>query len=337
MKRKHPRLLELCTLFVSAVLLLVFTYVIGRALMPEQNDFGSTWNAYQKEPDNSIDVMFFGSSRVYCDVIPAEIYRQSGSTSYVMAGPEQTASLTYYYIRQCLKTQHPKCIYMEASSAFYTQYQNFSKVNVCNMPLSWNQIQAARQCESGILFQALFPISQFHYRLFQEQTEAQRTAPSLADGIMLAGYTYLADADPDLTPSQLIPLITVDSAQYRDNLSWFRKIAELCKEEDIDLYFYLSPSIQSLAGKTRAALRKDLEALAPNNVLDYTDLSPAIGINDKTDWYDGIHYNYSGAKKFSAYLGKQIQQQLAPTRADTSLWEERMDYMDQLANPSDAS
>ena len=67
-------------------------------LIPKRYDYGATWSMYQQEEEDTVDVMFFGSSLAYCDVIPSVIYEESGVTSYVMAGPEQTMPVTYRYV-----------------------------------------------------------------------------------------------------------------------------------------------------------------------------------------------------------------------------------------------
>ena len=100
MKRKK---LSAAALTIAALIL--FSILAGDALTPLRTAYGSTWDMYEKEPQRSIDVMFFGSSVVYCDVCPAVLWRESGVTSYVMAGPEQTIPVTYRYIRQALRTQ----------------------------------------------------------------------------------------------------------------------------------------------------------------------------------------------------------------------------------------
>ena len=58
-------------------------------------------------------MLFFGSSMVYCDVVPAIIWEETGLRSYVMAGPEQTIPITYYYLREACKTQSPQAVVIE--------------------------------------------------------------------------------------------------------------------------------------------------------------------------------------------------------------------------------
>ena len=81
--RTLRRVLAAAAFLLLAGLLLALA---GRVLRPAQESYGSTWRAYRAEPEDTMDVLYFGSSYAYCDFDPVEIYRNSGLTGYVMAG-----------------------------------------------------------------------------------------------------------------------------------------------------------------------------------------------------------------------------------------------------------
>lgn len=58
-----------------------------------QTSYGSTWRAFLAEPEDSLDVIYLGSSFTYCDVNPAEVYDSSGLTGFVMAGSSSRCPL----------------------------------------------------------------------------------------------------------------------------------------------------------------------------------------------------------------------------------------------------
>ena len=129
--------------FGAAVLLfLLLSWGAGALLRPNRTEYGSMWPAFLQEPKNSADVLFFGSSLVYCDVAPAWIWAESGLHSYVMAGPEQTIPISYYYIRETCRTQKPRLVMLEATGMFYQKYQNYTRANIGYMPLTGNRIAA---------------------------------------------------------------------------------------------------------------------------------------------------------------------------------------------------
>ena len=76
-------------------------------LTPQQHDYGSVWGMYEQEQTDSIDVLFFGSSVTYCDVVPAVYWENSGLTAFVPVSythldvyKRQLLSCSYY-IDEC--------------------------------------------------------------------------------------------------------------------------------------------------------------------------------------------------------------------------------------------
>ena len=66
---------------LSALLVILGSYISAWLLMPPRADYGATWESYRKEDKNTIDVLYFGSSLVYCNVVPSVVWEQSGITS----------------------------------------------------------------------------------------------------------------------------------------------------------------------------------------------------------------------------------------------------------------
>ena len=98
---------EALALTVSLLVLALVLSFLTRLMTPKQHDFGSTWGHYLSEEEDSLDLIFFGSSLVYCDVVPAVLWEETGLTGYVLAGPEQTIPMTYYYVREALTPSPP--------------------------------------------------------------------------------------------------------------------------------------------------------------------------------------------------------------------------------------
>lgn len=80
---KHIFKRELAAFLAAAA---VFGGILAGAthyLTPQQHDYGSVWGMYEQEQTDSIDVLFFGSSVTYCDVVPAVYWENSGLTAFV--------------------------------------------------------------------------------------------------------------------------------------------------------------------------------------------------------------------------------------------------------------
>jgi len=169
--------------WIVPILLLLLVFVLGTygaawLLMPSRTDYGATWETYRQEPRNSVDVLYFGSSLVYCNVVPSVIWEESGITSYVMAGPEQTIPISYYYIRETCRIQNPKAIVLEVTGLFYPEYGGFTKANISYMPWSVNRIAATfKAAEKELRTCLLFPHSGLPQSLDECAGRADQAAP----------------------------------------------------------------------------------------------------------------------------------------------------------------
>ncbi len=320
-KRKTGFGLRLTAFLLALLLFLGITWAGGWLLMPQRKEYGSLWEQYLREPEDSLDLLFFGSSIAYCDVAPAWIWEESGLCSWVMAGPEQTLSLTYYYLREALKTQKPKLVVLEASALFFDQYQNYSRANVSTMPLSVNRLRATLQAVERAEWKGLlFPLYNYHARWTEVRGEEleEHLHPRQDE---MAGYTPLGRALPQ-TPRENDRVL--QEAVYRKNLRWLGRLRDYCGEKETRLLMYLSPS----AARTPPELTERIKADAADmgiELWDLSDLAQELGIDNDLDWYDPLHFNISGAEKFSRWWGRALKAEVAPEPgADAAAWEARL-------------
>lgn len=132
-------------------------------LTPQQHDYGSVWGMYEQEQTDSIDVLFFGSSVAYCDVVPAVYWENSGLTAFVQAGPEQPLPLTLDYLKESLRTQSPKAVFVECTGIAFHKYMGFTKTNIGQMPWGINRLHATFfNAEPEVRKGLLFPLYFYH-------------------------------------------------------------------------------------------------------------------------------------------------------------------------------
>ena len=334
-ERKKPRLaLRAAAFLLALILFLGISWFAGWLFMPKRVSYGSLWEQYLQEEKNSLDVLFFGSSVVYCDVAPAWIWEESGLRAWVLAGPEQTVPITYYYIRESLRTQSPKLILLEATALFFHEYEHYTKANISTMPLSLNRLAATltaaeRQERKGLLY----PMYNYHYRWTEaERAELQERLRPATDPY--AGYTPLARSLPQTR--RINGERVLEPAVYEKNLRYLTKIRDLCRSKGIELQLYLAPSAAELSPELRTRLAADAAALDVS-FLDLSELPSELGIDDEQDWYDPLHFNVRGAEKFSRWWGSYLSRRLTPDpSAGESDWPLRLEklrqYRDELLN-----
>lgn len=338
-KKKTNVARELAVVFFVLLLLITFTAASSELLTPKRYDYGATWGQYLEEPENSLDVLFFGSSITYCDVVPAVIWEKSGVASYVMAGPEQTVPISYYYIREACKTQSPQAVFLEVTGVFFERYQNFTKVNVGYMPYGSNRLGAAfHASEREELTGLLFPLYNYHSRfdrLTQEDFAIALWGYGQDD---FAGYTFLdtaAEIDSVQPRGE-----TLDEENYARNIEYLRKIAEFCRQEDIKPVFYIAPTCLSLSDEHLSMLKSDIEAIDGVSFIDFNSDEYSTDYDLQRDYYDLLHFNCYGAEKFSAQLGKLMTGTLgirADSGSDDALWLQRLESFNARVQASSAS
>ena len=162
---KHIFKRELAAFLAAAAVLGGILAGATHYLTPQQHDYGSVWGMYEQEQTDSIDVLFFGSSVTYCDVVPAVYWENSGLTAFVQAGPEQPLPLTLDYLKESLRTQSPKAIFVECTGIAFHKYMGFTKTNIGQMPWGINRLHATFfNAEPEVRKGLLFPLYFYHDR-----------------------------------------------------------------------------------------------------------------------------------------------------------------------------
>ncbi len=327
---------EIAAILAAVLLFLCLGFGAGALLRPVRTQFGCMWPAYLREERNSLDVLYFGSSMVYCDVAPAWVWAESGLRGFVMAAPEQTMPITYYYVREACRTQSPRIILLEATGMFFSEYQNYTKPNISYMPFGWNRLAAMTAAAEPSLWDGLlFPLLHYHDRWTDVSADELRAnlAPA-ADP--LAGFTLLEDACAAPTPYEREEL-TADSDTYRENLRWLERIRDFCAGRGIGLQLYIAPSASRIPASAMETLRADAAARGIE-LLDCNARLPEMGIDDDADWYDYLHFNAFGAEKFSRWLGRYLADETGNAgggRGD-ALWAERLRTLDDRMGRAEA-
>lgn len=320
---------ELTALAVSLVVLGLLLGVMTKIVTPKQREFGSAWGPFLQEEPDSIDVMFFGSSIVYCDVVPAVYWEQSGLTAYVNAGPEQTLQMTVPYIRESLKTQSPQAVFVECTGVVFQPYMSYTKTNIGHMPWGWNRLCAIFTCAKPEVRKGLlFPLYFYHDRW----TELKPDDWQPYERDMLAGYTFLSEYSGKWRADTETLAITPED--WARNTASLEDIYTICREKGIELVLFRAP-VERMSDQDWTRLTAQFADRDGVQMLDCNEYLDRINATPVTDYFDTLHYNASGAAKFSAFLGQWSRDtlRLTPTAGqDTALWQERLAYFEELAD-----
>lgn len=110
---------------IAAVLicLVLLLSLLTPVFVPKYGDtFGTTvvMDGFYELEDNSIDVLFLGSSQIMTAISPVQIYEKTGISSYNLGTEQQNMVLSYYLLKEALRFQTPQIVFWTCSSYFPT-------------------------------------------------------------------------------------------------------------------------------------------------------------------------------------------------------------------------
>ncbi len=287
------------------------------------------WNMTTKitglryEPRDTMDVMYFGSSHMYCSINPVEMWDTYGIRSYQFATQQQPLWITYHYIKEALKYQKPKVIVLDIlMTKQQTDYseEGVNRTAIDLLPQSYNRlamIQAAvPQGERGSY---IINFIKYHSRWQELKAEDWAWANSKFFGVPsgdphwdpratdpLKGYVALDKVTP---MPEMIDLTSVtDEAPLTDKVSdYLQRIIDLANEEGIALVFYKAPSNATPEEKAYFNTVEAIASAAGIPFIDYNVHYDTIGLDVATDFYDKGHVNTVGASKVTKHFGAYLQ------------------------------
>lgn len=255
-----------------------------------------------------------------------------------MGGSEQTLSLSYWYLKESLKTQKPQAVVLEASGLFFFgPYQNFTQFNVGFMPFGLNKLGAIfTAAEPELRFPLLFDLSLYHTRWKEVEWNDIRRALSPLRPDALKGHTAIDGIQPGATFSPSVGGQDVSGDNYLYNLSWLQKSVELCVAEGIIPIVVFNPTFGRCSEQDYAKVAGDIQALSPE--VRFYNLAAAledIGLDGDRHFYDGAHLNQDGAAIYATWLARLFREDIgltpmAQTAENTDAWEETIGYWKDL-------
>lgn len=313
MKRNILRMIAFVIIF------LVLLTAANRLLIFKHEDGIPQMRAYYKEPADSIDVLCMGSSHVFANINPTQLYEQYGIMAYDLAGSMQPMWNTYYVFQEALKYQKPKVLVLDVfrlTEGF--TYSKDSKVvkNTYGMRFSSNKVESIHEsleapADSGEILMHLIGLPSYKERIWELSSDDISKLFIKEDPDN--GYRPLYEVEvydkPDVSGVIESKPIEPKTKEY------FLKILELAKQNGIKVLLINAPYIINEDDKM---IYNTLEGMLlagelPGDVeyLDFNDLYEELGLDFSADFADYDHLNVNGGQKFNQYLGEKIQKTLA--------------------------
>ena len=293
---------------VTLVVVVAVFFVANRILILKSEDGYDQMRSYYKQTPNTVDVVFVGSSKVYCQIDTGVIWDEYGISSFDLGGSEATTWNSYYFLKEALKTQKPKVIVYDASILACepdVEFQELRWVKTNNYGMKWNEnrIRQLRANTDGAedFYECLIPFNTMHSR-YNDLTE--NDFRDVNDDISYKGFDF-RDA---VTPLEETGITSISgeiqiSPKHQEYLL---KMIELAKAESVPFVVIVTPHVLT---EESAKIYNYVERICQENGVEFLNLNQKydeIGIDFATDYAEELHLNFSGTMKLSKYLGNYV-------------------------------
>ncbi len=257
------------------------------------------------DDDTEMDVLFFGSSLMMNSVLPMELYKNYGITSYNCGNSCETIPMSYYVMKNAIQYRKPKIIVLET---FYDGWgekvqegkESFIHFFYDTVPFSLEKVKSIFELvgvEKSEEF--LFNLTYYNNR-WEELTKTDFVMEYSTEkgGVSLVNYEcrdYVYEKKDPGYQLQIYPL----AEEYLD------KIKKLCDKNDIKLVLYQAPYC---ASEFEVLLAEQYVNYAKENNIPILSILSSNEINYKTDMADYGHLNIYGAGKNTLNFGKYLME-----------------------------
>ena len=299
--------------FKVLIFIIVFFILISitsNILVLKENWFGSDVKSFYKLEENSLDLLFLGSSHSYAAFSPEIIEKEFGKKSYNWATQQQPIYISYHYLVEALKTQKPKIVVLEAYMlTIQDDYAGEGTVRSAldRMNMSLNKIKAIEVSVENKEDYLSYYINIIKYHSRYSEIKKQEVVDAIKNKTL---------SNRGFTPLESNPKVNFDNSKCLNieytskistkNLEYLNKIIKLCNEENIRLVLVTTPTQM---GESEQAYLNYVEKVAIQNNIEFIDLNRKfgeIGLDFSTDFYDTTHLSKFGAEKVTKYFLNNI-------------------------------
>ncbi len=301
------KVIKIVSFILITILILGLSYQI-LSWKDTTGDYVSSIEQLKSTPNDTIDVVFVGSSHVYCGFAPHALWNNTGIASFDLAISGMDRYSAYYHTKYLLKTQKPKVVAVDLFPLTFDKHLVLGNEyrNMMSMPLSKDAVDLAKRysestreeieiSETADNYILRWPIVHTRYRELKKGDFI--TAP---ENSFLRGEGLVYNITPvDISESRAL---TDVGDLTKEQIKWIDDFVKLSEDNGFKLIFMVTPYAAQYH-----------EMLVYNAVEEYVsgiqnvDFISAITETDtkfdiKSDFADSGHLNASGAVKLTKWF-----------------------------------
>lgn len=337
---------KISNIFKGILLLIIAIFLYNTIIYysyPDEISYVNTL-AFKDKQKNSIDYIFMGSSHVYKGIIPEVFDYKLNVNSYNYATSNNIIEYNYIQTKEILKTQSPKYIFLDLFNLIdridddVALHKAIDTIELS--PLKYQTIKKYNKDEP--INEMLFPIIKYHLE-WKNKVSSEKIAirSKIKSQNIYKGYQFKTDKFNDND----VPLENIAKTNEKLYLSEDRKnalddIVNLCKENNIELVFFVVPFIDSEIFSIEDLQKYKnglIEQYPEHTFIDLNLYYDEIGLTNK-DFYDMGHLNVYGAYKTTLFLSDYIKKNnfITNTLSEDMIQNNIISYQEFYADYKDA-
>ncbi|WP_051588833.1 hypothetical protein [Ruminococcus sp. NK3A76] len=299
-------------LLILAYVMLVVYLFLSWFLIRTTTSCESHIKKFFKEPKNSMDVAFIGSSEMYADYCAPLAYDKYGYTGYNLCYEGAPGQLYPAMIETYLSRQEPQLFVIEINGYLYGDDDCLHDANyrrlIDNIPMSSLKIDLIEKyAPEDDKLSFYVPLIKHHENWKSLSYQTYRAGRLIMSD--LSGPARLKAFSTRTTTDSKVSTIRKRKPAKLSNVGRqaLYDTIELLQEKGVkNVLFLRAPHKNPLSEEASAEVAK-AAADAGFDYLDCSDISDTeIGIDPKTDYYNREHLNSIGCEKFTDFLGGYI-------------------------------
>lgn len=358
MRDRKPLYLVLIEWIVFTVIAVAVISRLNALFLPKDTYNSNPWpttntyNGFYKMKRDTVDVIFVGSSVAVNAWCPQEIYNDYGIRSYNLGSEQQSIFLSYYWIKEALRFQHPKAIVLDLRFLVTMHPDNplntdEGLIRKCIDPMKMSHVKREAIADIGRQYRtfagkgicddppAISEMSfyltniRFHTRWASGLSDNDFDRRSYSTAELKGWNTMIYYNDAKITPyvyRETDDYYKVDKLQSE----YLHKIGDLCRENGIQLILVNLPGNGILGLGMTDGVENTCRAIASEIGADY------YNFGEKT-WYDCLdierprdypfgHSNYWGSVKLSRFTGRLLSEIYGIQPVKDEQYEQTRDY-----------
>ena len=315
-KKDRSRVKKLVGFWIRAVCFSVITVLLlvyANYVFTPKHDYGiCSMMTYYRQEEDTVDVLTIGTSLAYAGINTNVLWKEYGIAAYNLCSAEQPFWVSYYTLKEALKTQHPKLILLDAKPAIYTR--DYSKRG--RTILSTFGIRDLRNRIDAILACVETPGDAKSYILGLPEVHSNYKKLEAKDFVFPPdnggrGDSWKGYIESDVIEKHEKPSVVWNNTRRNMNEreeEYARKIFALAQEENIPMLLIGLPNPDYANDHMYYNTLWQIASEYGIERVNYNDPSIRFGLRYSSDFADWQHLNVKGSVTFSRKLGTDLRE-----------------------------